>query len=164
MILHINEAISSETVDKIAKPLNELKKGEKLFIYFSSLGGEVHAAEAIIHIINSNIDIIEMAGYGDLMSAGFDIFFRSKCPRILLPNCIGMFHQSTVMIEINESSKPYEGRSQAEREWMRLQKELTVKLCTNLGMTDKEIAAIKKGKDVYFQYKRMQEFLKAQQI
>lgn len=163
MTINICESVTKETVDKIAKSINELKQGEKLFIYFSSDGGDVSSAEAIIHIINNNMDLIEIVGYGELLSCAFDIFFKTKCYKILLPNCVGMCHQSSVTININESTKPYEERGQADKTWMKLQKEQTIKFCNSLNMTSKEISAIKRGKDVYFQYKRMQEFLKIQQ-
>jgi ATP-dependent protease ClpP protease subunit len=163
MILNINESIDKETVDKIAKAINELKPSEKLFIYFSSYGGEVACAEAIINIINQNIDLIEVVGYGSLMSCGFDIFFKIKCPRLLLPNTMGMCHQAKVSIEINESASPYGSSDKADKLWMKLQAEQTLKFCEDLKMTPKEIGEIKRGKDVYFQYKRMQDFLKTQQ-
>lgn len=163
MILNINEVICKETVDKISTALNNLKPNEKLFLYFSSEGGETYSAEAIIHIINNNIDLIELVGYGDLMSAGFDIFFKSNCYRILLPNSLGMFHQTTVNIDINESANASDRRGQADKTWMKLQKEQTIKFCESLKMTDKEISEIKKGRDVYFQHNRMLDFLNIQQ-
>ncbi len=164
MILNINESISKETVDRVAKAINELKPAEKLFIYFSSEGGEIPAAEAIIDMINQNIDLIELAGYGDLLSCGFDIFFKTKCHRILLPNSLGMCHQASIQIDINESARPGDTRSKADKEWMKLQREQTLKFCNSLKMTDKEIADIKKGRDVYFHHKRMLELLKTQEI
>lgn len=163
MILNINEPITKDTVDKISAGLNNLKPNEKLFIYFSSEGGEIYSAEAIIHIINNNIDIIELVGYGDLISCGFDIFFKTKCYRILLPNSLGMYHQASVRIDINESANASDRRGYADRQWLKLQKEQTIKFCESLKMTDKEINQIKRGKDVYFQHNRMQDFLKAQQ-
>lgn len=163
MILNINEAISKDTVDKLSITLSNLKQNEKLFLYFSSEGGEVNSAEAIIHIINNNIDLIELVGYGDIMSSGFEIFFRSKCYRILLPNCLGMYHQGSIKIDVNEGSNPYQTRDKADKEWMRSQMEQTLKLCNSLKMNEKEITSIKRGKDVYFQYNRMLDFLKVQQ-
>lgn len=163
MTININEDITKETVDKITQAINELQPNDKLFIYFSSEGGDVNSAEAIIHMINNNADIIEVVGYGELLSCGFDIFFKVICYKMLLPNTVGMCHQSNVKININESTKPYEERGVADKAWLKLQKDQTIKFCNSLGMTDKEITAIKKGKDVYFQYKRMQDFLKTQQ-
>lgn len=164
MILNINEGIGKETVDKIAKGINELKVGEKLFIYFSSEGGEIPSAEAIIDMINQNVDLVELVGYGDLLSCGFDIFFKVRCHRLLLPNSLGMCHQASIQIGINESARPGDTRSKIDKEWMKLQREQTLKFCNSLHMTDKEIRDIKSGKDVYFHHKRMLELLKTQEI
>lgn len=164
MIINLCEGVTGLTTDTIANALNSLKLNEKLFIYLScSEGGEVDSAEAVIHIINNNLDIIEMVSYGNIESAGFIVFFKSKCHRIILPGCMGMFHQTNVKVEINESSTSYDARTKADKEWMKIQKEQTLKLCKELHMTDKEMLDIKRGKDVYFQYPRMQEMLKEQQ-
>jgi len=163
MILNIKEAICKETVDKITIAINNLQPKEKLFIYFSSEGGDVDSGEAIISIINNNVDLIELAGYGDIMSCGFDIFFRSKCNRILLPGVIGMYHQGTITVTMNESEKIHQTRDKADKEWASLQKIQTIKLCNLLKMTDKEINQIKRGRDVYFQYPRMLDFLNTKQ-
>lgn len=164
MILNINESIGKETVDRIASAINELKPGEKVFIYLSSEGGDPGCADAIIHIINNNVDLIEIVGYGDIMSSAFDIFFKSKCYRILLPGCMGMSHFGSVKMDTSESPASYETRKKADETWMKLQKEYTLKLCSDLKMTDKEISIIKRGKEAYFQYSRMLELLKTQEV
>lgn len=164
MILNINESIGKETVDKLIDAMNNLEQGEKLFIYLFSEGGCMASEEAMVHIMNNNIDRIELVGYGDLMSAGFGIFFRYDGYKILLPGTLGMFHQTRMEMDtISEFNNPDQMRYKADKEWMKLQREHTINFCNSLKMTSKEISDIKKGKDVYFQYHRMQEFLKAQE-
>ncbi len=163
MILNINEALSNDTVNKLIECLNELEIKEKLYIYFSSEGGDAFSEEAFIHIINNNIEIIELVGYGNLMSSGFSLFFRFEGYKILLPGTIGMFHQTRMETSISEFNNVNQTKNKADRDWMKLQRQYIINFCNNLKMTNKEISDIKKGKDVYFQYNRMQELLKAQE-
>ncbi len=162
MIIDINEDITKEVTNKIIIALNSLKKGEKLFIYLSSDGGSVEVAEAIIDIVNNNSDIIEIVGYGQLISAAFNLFFRVQCYKTLLHGTFGMCHSSYTSININESGNPNTMEDSISKKFIKVQRDYTISFCRNLGMTDKEINAIKRGKDVYFQYDRMQELLRQQ--
>ena len=163
MIININEDIGKETVDKLANSINQLKSAEKLFIYFASGGGDIEAIEPFIHIINNNIDIIEIVAYGEIKSSEFEIFFKCMCHRILLNNTLGMYHHSKVTVNINENGTPSTKFDHANKVWTKNLRDQTISFCKGIEMTDKEILEIKQGKDVYFQPKRMQELLKVSQ-
>lgn len=163
MILNINESISNAVTDKIINSLNQLKPGEKLFIYLCTEGGDVEVAESIVHIINNNVDIIEMVGYGKLYSAGFNIFFRCLCHKIILHGTVGMCHYSYIAVNLNENGTVSDKADRMNKMWLKNQRQYTIEFCKNLNMTEKEITEIKKGGDVYFLFNRMQDFLKVQQ-
>ena len=59
-------------------------------------------AEAIIDIINQNADITELIAYGEICSAGFDIFFKTQCRKAILENTIGMAHFTGVNVNFLE--------------------------------------------------------------
>lgn len=162
MIININEEINKTVVDKISNSINQLKPAEKLFIYLCTEGGDTEAAEAIIHIINNNADIIEMVAYGKIFSAGFNIFFRSLCHKIILHSTVGMCHYSYIPININENGGPIDKAGKIDKIWLKSQRQHTIDFCKNIGMTDKEVAEVRKGGDVYFLFNRMQDFLKEQ--
>ena len=164
MILNLSGEIVEESVEKLIGGVNGLynRNGEKLFIYFTSEGGSVSVTSAMIDIINQNVDLIELVGYGELFSAGFNLFFKSKCNKILLSNSIGMCHISYMNVEINENLKLADPYGLALKKSFKKEKLITEAFCKSLGMTSKEMNSVLKGKDAYFDYSRMLELMNYQ--
>lgn len=127
-------------------------------IYISSDGGLVSILEAMLYIINSKPNRFKIIGYDELCSCAFEFYIRAKCNKELIKNTIGMYHQSTTKISINDNLKPayYDGEAYLKRK-----KKYFVPnsndIMTKCEFTPKEIKKIKKGKDVYFQYDRFKE-------
>jgi hypothetical protein len=159
MILNINENIGKESFDKIVSAYNTLKEGESLEVYLCTGGGEIAELEAIVHFLSTN-DRVSLVGYGELCSAGFDIFFRSTCTKKLLPGTMGMAHFTGVIVNFLDEKRPRKVDDKAYMEWTRKSKLDCISLYTKLGFTKKELEQIKKGNDVWFQYDRMLSFLK----
>ena len=83
MIININGNVDNEMLDKFIEFFNNNNKLEKI-IYFSSRGGNVDSASAIINLINQNKITTTLIAYSKICSCGFDIFFKSECLRNLL--------------------------------------------------------------------------------
>lgn len=162
MILSLSGEIIQDSFEKLIKSINELKEKEKLIVYFNSDGGDVGYMRGIIDLINQNVDLIEMVGYRELLSAGFDIFFKTNCHKILLPGTIGMSHISKGIVQISEDSNTVPSYKKALKEFLNQEKVNAVQFYKSLGMASGEISKIIRGEDVYFQPKRMNELLNYQ--
>lgn len=160
--MSISGMIGSESLEKLIKCYNELKEKEVLEIYLNSEGGDPNFAVAIIDIINENKDYIEIIAHGDMMSAAFDIFFRSECTRYILKGTIGMVHLSRIEgVEINGGSNV---ELSTNKKWMTNDKKERLNIYESIGLTKTELAKIKKGSDVYLHYERLIELLQNQQL
>lgn len=160
MILNIHETLTSELVEKVVGFYNSLKPEDKAFIYLCSEGGYVEAKEAIKSIIHKNSDITTLIAYGEIDSSAFELFFEANCDKEILFGTLGMYHQATASVIINENGAVKEKGSKATKEYLtRILKKETVTLCEKLGMSKQEIAKIKTGKDVWFQQDRLIQFL-----
>lgn len=160
MIILLKGEVEPEMAQQLVYALNNLQKEEKLDVYLSSSGGSVFVAELILDLVNRHKDKITLYGYGDISSSAFDLFFLSECEKILVGNPVGMYHQSTVEIRVNEHKTP-----QTNYDKMRLRLEadvyrkITTDTCKLTGMTSKETKEINRGLDVYFTPIRMKEML-----
>lgn len=156
--LIINERIDDELLSRIAQFYNDLGD-DYAKIYLSSSGGYSATAEAIIDIINRNSFRTEVIGFSDLFSCGFEIFFSVKCQKRLLSSAIGMYHQSILTVEMNESWMPIESDRKKKEYITVYTAKKTAYFLENIGLSIEEKKAVKKGKDVYFMPDRMNELL-----
>ena len=159
MNITISEGIEKESFDKLIKALNE---NDNVTIYLNSRGGHIADMEAMINLINTHDHgIINIIGFGALLSSAFELFFRVKCKKEILPGTIGMIHQSSTAIDINEFGKATYQEGEAIMKQMKTyHRERTNLLCSSRNLTQSERNNVKLGKDVYFQYNRMLELLK----
>lgn len=159
MYFNINNSIDESTLNILINQINNLKDGI-LTIYFTCPnGGLTDTGEALIHLINTNKDRITIIFYGELFSMGMNIFLRTSCSKVVLPDTRGMYHYTWQDIAINESGKPlgeYEKFSLSE---LKKAKKRSLETIDNLPLTEKESKAMKSGKDVYFSYERMKELI-----
>lgn len=162
MTITLSGEIESDMLKILTKSISDLSNGEKLTIYFSSRGGYVGVAEAMINIVNSHKDHIEMIFYGEILSAGMMIFLRTTCKRSLVKEVVGMYHFAWQSLDVSEGGNGSDEYSKFYLKWMKEQKSKTLEYIQTLPFTEKEIAEIRKGKDVYFSTERMDEILKAQ--
>jgi hypothetical protein len=159
MVVNINEPITKDAFEKIILSFNNLKEGERLDIYLCSVGGDVSAMEAIVDFLDTNVDRVRLIGYGELFSAAFEIFFKSKCDRTLLSGTMGMAHFTGVNVNFLDEKRPNKVDDKAYLQWSKIEKAGYVKFCESLGFNAKELERIRKGEDVWFQYDRLASFL-----
>lgn len=160
MTLTLSGGVNEEMFNKIVDSLNRLEDNESLIIYFTTEGGSVDWMEAIIHLINENEKLIQLIAFGEINSAGFDIFFRTRCSRKILPETISICHFNGVkvhMIDKKTINKRNYGDSWIT--WSENFLKNCTKLCSQLGFTDREMRMMKNGEDIFFQTDRIIEFL-----
>ena len=161
-VLKINEVFTEETMDRLVLFYNlfDLNGNDKALIYLNSRGGDYPAMEAMLDLINKHGKITTLAGYGTLASSGFELFFMAKCKKYLIGGCVGMYHQSSISVIMNENWKPDYKEDEAKAEYMKtFMKIATIQICDKLNFTREEKSEIKKGNQVWFQPSRMNEFL-----
>jgi ATP-dependent protease ClpP protease subunit len=164
MVINLNGEINSDLLDKAIHSFNQLKDGEKLDIFLCSPGGDIYTMEAIIAFLSLNADRINLYGYGDLSSAAFIIFFRANCPKALLPGTTGMAHLVRLTGTFVGDIVNWKDKSESKFnvEWTKQLKKEFITFLDTLGLTEDELTKVKKGEDVFFLYKRMDQLLRNQ--
>ncbi len=160
MIFNWNGPISDTIFQKLVEVVNDLKEHQNIALYLNTIGGDLEVAEALIYLINSDPNRFLLIGNGKLWSAGFLIFYRAKCDRVLLPGITGMAHSINVTVGMNQLKKPYYEIDRANVECIALQKAWTDELFKQLGLSAAQIKKINSGEELFFQEKEMRRFLK----
>lgn len=158
-VLYINGNIDDTVVNTFFCEFNKLAIKENVTIYISSDGGFDHQSLAIIDLINKNASRIELVASGFILSAAFNIFFFIKCKRRLLPETVGMAHfckQSFTFDETGKAQGEYDNFMLKE---LKRNKALTLEKLKTIGLSTKELNQVKKGKECYIGYARLQELL-----
>jgi hypothetical protein len=131
---------------------------DEITIVIDSGGGRVACSNVILSIVNDNPAKFTLLNIGSFSSA-FCIFYYAKCKKLLSKGSIGMIHMAMVKdVIVDERGKyPYPSDecnvknaiAMSDKRWCRK------------FMTEKEFSDYKKGKDVYFTFKRMKEIFPA---
>jgi len=159
MVLNLSGEVDYEMLNKLILAFNTLKEAEELCIYFSSSGGLVDVAEAIIDFINTNKERISITFYGEIFSSGMNIFLKTSCRKKILPDTRGMFHFSWQEVTISEGGKPNSSYDIFSLKEMKASKNRTIAYLKTTKLTETEINSIKKGRDIYFSHTRMEEII-----
>lgn len=160
MILHLSGEVDYEMFNNLVKGFNSLIKDDNLHIYFTSpIGGNADVSEAIVDFINKNKLHIGMTFYGELFSSGMVIFLATECQKAILPFTRGMYHFSWQEMSISETGKPSTEYDIFSMKEMRKSKDKSIAFLKKTKLSEKEIASIRKGKDVYFSHERMIELI-----
>lgn len=157
--LSYDKEVGPELFKELVEAYNKLEEDQYLYIYWSSYGGEVSYGEAIIHLINDNIERTVLIGNGEMYSAGFDVFFRSRCERKILPGTTGMVHFAMVSVTLIKNSVAKSPFDKLNMDWSNEDFKKRIDYYSRLGLTKKELNAFKKGEDVYFSETRLNELL-----
>ena len=161
MIVSLDGDVEINMFNKLIDSYNE-NTDDQLHIYLNSRGGDVSIGFAIIDFINERKDNIEIIGYGELLSMVFHIFFETTCKKRLIRNTIGMTHLSSCSYNLNSNKNMIDSSDKIYYANMKESDEEAFPFLENLSLNKNELKSIKNGKDVYFNYKRMQELLKHQ--
>lgn len=160
MIINLSGEVDYKMFNHLVTSFNNLKKEDNIHIYFSSpIGGYIDSTTALIDFINKNKDFIGVTFYGELFSSGMTVFLSLQCEKKILPETTGMYHFAWQSMNISETGKPngeYDGFVIKE---MKKSKIRTLEFLNTTKLSQKEIAQIKLGKDVYFSYDRMLELI-----
>jgi len=161
MIAHIRGNVDNEMLEKFIQMYNT--ESSEYIVYFSSAGGSCDTANAIVHLINKNAEKTTIICYWQILSAGFKIFYESKCKREITENSIGMWHLGMSDLTIDDSGKmPYIQDVLILKRNKTIGYNNTLELALKLGFNDAEIKRLKKGKDVYLLADRLNKFLESQ--
>jgi hypothetical protein len=155
-LLFHDQSFDKEMLEKIFDAYNSQHKN--IHIYLSSDGGSAWILDLMVEIINIDPDRFTLTGYNELSSSAFEFYIKAKCSKELLPGTIGMYHQSTREIHINDKGKPAYNSDAA---FLKRKKNIfwptLMEFIDKCELTKKEKNKIKKGDDVYFQYNRFKE-------
>lgn len=153
-IKYLDGTLSVEMLKELSDFVSQ--DGAKI-LYIALDGGSIGYADTMIDIIH-NAENMSVVGTNRLYSAGFYIFAKINTEKHLAKGTRGMWHQGRFEADIRNDGKL---EYISDKFNLNIHKEqytsVILHLAKKLGMTDKEIKKIKKGKDVYFTYERMKE-------
>lgn len=132
---------------------------EVIEIYLYSGGGSTGIMSALLDLININPNRFVLIGYCSLASAAFELFVRAGCRKRLLENTIGMYHQGSRSIDINDYGKPKFHEDIAIKNQTEVFRKLTMSFIDKCGFTPTEKTKFKKDHDVYFSNERFVEIV-----
>lgn len=150
-----NDEINEVSCRSFIQELNDVKiidSSEYINIYFSSTGGNVDSAIAMIDAINTHHyrGNIILSSLSVLCSAAVEIFLDTiTFKRILDPNMFCMVHIGTCPIDYREMFKKESFESWNLRVLENSKKEYIAKL-KSWGLTKSEITKINNGEDFWF--------------
>ncbi|PRY38424.1 hypothetical protein CLV58_109151 [Spirosoma oryzae] len=84
----------------------DLLAGDLIKLFFSSHGGDCYAEEILSEFLADWADSIILIGAYKLFSNGFVVFLNFPGEKRLLRDCMGMIHESTLIIALREIKKP----------------------------------------------------------
>lgn len=158
MIVHIKGKVDDEMLEKFIEMYNT--ESNNYLVYFTSTGGSADTANVIVDLINRYAEKTTIIGYRELLSAGFYIFFVSKCKKELDIETLGMWHQGITDISLNDRGTiAYTNHKAVQKLNKTIGYPKCVELATKLGFNDLEMKEFKKGEDVYFLSDRLNVFL-----
>lgn len=161
MILHLNNEVNLEMLDRLADCYNSIHPEETLDIYFASVGGDIAVVYAMLDIIDKHKHRTRLFGYSHLFSSGFKFFFQANCEKKLLPHVDGMYHLSRVHgVGFTEGAVIHN----VEYENFLKKKLKTFPTLEDtakyVDFTEEELERIKNNYDEYFTHTRLEKMLK----
>lgn len=158
MILNLhNKGFTAEMFQEIITAFNSTE--EVVEIYLNSGGGKTSIMSAILDLINTNPNRFVLIGYCSLASAAFELFVRAQCEKRLLENTIGMYHQGSRSIDINDYGRPKYHEDLAIKNQTEVYRKLTIVFIDKCGFTPTEKSKFKKDHDLYFSHERFLEIV-----
>lgn len=150
---HIDSKIDKELLNKFFDFCN-LNGEEDWSIVLYTVGGWTVMAKNILHVINKRHERVTLI-CNEAYSAGFDILYNAKCKKVLCENAKGMVHMSAAEMYMQSNGRPsYSEDECIVKNWKQSKKDY---LFVRKFLTKNEIKKFKKGKDIYFTFKRMKE-------
>lgn len=154
---YYTDVINSESAQKVISFIED-NKG-LLTIYLCNGGGENWATNALADCLALNHKRITIKALGEISSNAFKLFFDFKGKREILPDTIGMYHQSMKKMDMAENGMPTYVDDLIYRKKMRKNYPETLEWCKKLGFNKTEMRKLREGKDVWFTEERLRELL-----
>jgi hypothetical protein len=155
----IDGSLSPELLKDFYSLVNSLCDGDVINIILNSGGGKIYVGKAISDAINREPDRFTLTGMEHLYSAAFNLFFDAKCERKLLYGTIGMAHQSSKEITINNRGNAYYDGERFELKQSKNYLIHSIKRLIELGVDRKKIRKFKSTDDVFFTHMEMVNML-----
>lgn len=142
-VYYFDDEISTETVNAL---ISVLHVHEEVHLYFTTTGGDVDAMGVLIAYLNLRKDNISVFLTDRIISAGTDLLVLCKC-EVVLTDYLDLitFHSAGRLVH---SHRKEQWDVNIIKEQDSLINEVKYKKYLKLGLTEKEISRIKKGKDV----------------
>ncbi len=134
-------------VDSVQKLINELNNYSKIDLFFSTVGGQLTAMEALIHYLNSRKEDIAIYLTEEICSAGTFLLTDFEGELYLSENLdFILFHMGDRLMYSNRKSGAV-SKKELMKQLKAINKTLTAKF-EKLGLTPQEVKKFKQGYDV----------------
>lgn len=161
-----NNEITIETMDALINELSLAENGiddngncifENIILYFSTIGGDVSAAEMLVDYINNMQIPILVKFFSNCFSSGFNIALGLNVDIEILPTTIAMVHLADTGLSYRDLKDKNSFSKWCQEYLLKKDDENCIKLYKMSGLTDKEIDIIKNGGDVWMDSDRLIE-------
>jgi hypothetical protein len=160
MTVIITGPVNYEMVNSFIGAIEEsLNRNELLTIYFSSEGGMATCVTPILEILNAHKDLVELVAFDEISSAAFIIFFSATCKKRITSSTISIVHNSFIKSEIDSWGNIKNIYDKKIMESLKYERVFSYKFYKDLGLSEDELLRLKKGEDIIFIYKRLNELL-----
>ena len=156
MYILLNRGIDEEALAEFIDKVNSCEDKKNIKVYLSSCGGDCDVVPVIRNIIEKHQ--IELIAFSDVHSSALDLFLTTNTPRTVMDETVGLFHRTIIRATLDNNLKPLK-----EKKLLKIwQKEIKVVslVVEFLGITDKQLKKVSKGKDLYFNDEELREALK----
>ena len=159
-----NNEIDETNVINFIRELEDLQSDEKpiteLTVYLKTIGGGIVDEKLLVDYLNNYPVKINLVVYGECLSAGMLIlcdFYNGDIK--VLNNTLGMFHYPEIQISTRETIKKHSCDNFLNKEYLDEIMESIEKYMEKMKLTEKEIMVIRRGEDMYFTAKRLNEIV-----
>lgn len=157
-IIRIEGELILEVYEKFIDSFNKIPLDRNITVYISSEGGDLWIGEEILDVLNTHKDNIELVVSAQVSSGAFEVAYKFKGKKRVLPGSMSVLHLYTDTFKYRELLKKNSyARWSKDVCLVRVIKEFNKMIETFL--TKDEIKRINKGEDLYIHTDRLSEIL-----
>lgn len=151
----LDTIMHNETLSKFIAFTNEFPN-EDWTIVIDNGGGKESVCRTMLHMINSRKDRVTLIGSA-IYSSAFELFADAQCKKYLVHGAMGMWHLAYSNVSMGVDGKPlYHEDIAIMKKHKETSRDKGIEIAKKY-LTPEEMRSYKKGNDVYFTFKRLQE-------
>lgn len=158
-MIRIDGDMDQELLDKFVEDLNNTPSDvDKIYVYFTSAGGQIWVAQQLLDIFRRYSDKVEVIFGPDVHSAAFEVLYKYNGMKSLTDDAFAVLHAYNKEFSSRNLLDKQSFESWDTKERFKKMLDDQYKMFSEF-LTDKEVARIKQGKEVYISNARLREII-----